>query len=76
MIYGHGKTIHQTQELDIEVDENGKVVAVWFRCIALPFKQMNVDNERAWEMERLYIIDGKIPKLLAVEVDVEKWRED
>ncbi|MGH9933231.1 MAG: hypothetical protein ACREA9_28950 [Pyrinomonadaceae bacterium] len=36
--------------LDVEVDCNGKVVAVWFRCCALPFEQHDVDVERAKEM--------------------------
>lgn len=31
-------TIHDTGTLDIQVDENGEVVAVWFRCLQLPFK--------------------------------------
>jgi hypothetical protein len=31
-------TIHDTGTIDIQVDENGEVVAVWFRCLQLPFK--------------------------------------
>lgn len=51
MIYGHDKTIHQTNHLDVEVDENGQVVAVWFRCIMLPFKQAEADENRAFHRE-------------------------
>jgi hypothetical protein len=37
--YGDDKTIHQTEYIDIGVDENGKVQEVWFRCMQLPFNQ-------------------------------------
>ena len=53
MIYGHNNTIHNTKYVDVEVDQNGKVVAVWFRCTMLPFKQHNVDNKRANTMEQV-----------------------
>lgn len=67
MIYGHDKTIHSTRELDVEVDDAGQVVAVWFRCMALPFKQVRADNQRKLEM-RLTYAENKVPELLAVEV--------
>lgn len=47
--YGDGGTIHSSGELDVET-HNGKVVAVWFRCATLPFKQVEVGNDRAKEM--------------------------
>ncbi len=65
--YGHDKTIHQTTKLDVEVDANGKVVGVWFRCMALPFQQVTADRVRALEMESMYH-NNVIPELLAVEV--------
>lgn len=37
-IYGHDGTIHQTTHLDVEVDSEGVVQTVWFRCMMLPFK--------------------------------------
>ena len=37
--YGDGGTIHSTGHLDVEVDDNGVVVAVWYRCLTLPFVQ-------------------------------------
>lgn len=36
--YGDGGTIHATEALDVIV-RGGNVVAVWFRCQMLPFKQ-------------------------------------
>ena len=43
-VYGHDKTLHRTQHVDVQVD-NGKVVAVWFRCLPLRFEQHNVDTK-------------------------------
>ena len=51
--YGDGGTIHNTNHITIET-HNGKVVAVWFRCQPLPFKQSIAGAERAYEMERMY----------------------
>ncbi len=48
--YGGDRTIHQTGHVDVELHK-GKVVAVWFRCSMLPFQQVEVDRERAREME-------------------------
>ncbi len=67
MIYGHNKTIHGTEFLDVETDKDGKVVSVWFRCMALPFKQTYVDMQRSKDMKRAYA-ENKIPNILAVEV--------
>lgn len=50
--YGDGGTVHDTAWLDVETHK-GTVVAVWFRCRALPFLQTEVDGYRATEMERL-----------------------
>lgn len=51
--YGDGGTIHSNQYLDIETF-HGTVVAVWFRCQPLPFRQTEVEGDRAREMERMY----------------------
>lgn len=48
--YGGGNTIHSNNGLDVEVDKDGTVVAVWFRCMMLPFEQVNVNDERAKSM--------------------------
>lgn len=36
--YGGKGTIHQTSAIDVEVDQGGRVLAVWFRCMSLPFQ--------------------------------------
>lgn len=51
--YGGNGTIHGTTNLDIET-RDGRVVAVWFRCQALPFHKTEVRKSRAEEMERMY----------------------
>jgi len=70
MIYGHDKTIHGTEHLDVEVDKNGKVVSVWFRCMALPFEQSLAQPWRANEMNRMYS-ERSMGRLVAVEVERE-----
>lgn len=69
MIYGHDKTIHRTEELSVEVDENGEVVSVWFRCMPLPFHVSIADSSRAKEMRRM-TAELK-SRLVAVEVKDE-----
>jgi hypothetical protein len=51
--YGDAGTIHQTGVVNVELDEAGKVVSVWFRCLGLPFTQRVVDSARAAEMRRM-----------------------
>ena len=52
--YGNTGTIHGSTELDIEVDDRGQVVAVWFRCQTLPFRQANPGPERSADMREAY----------------------
>lgn len=72
--YGGTGTIHETQTLDVEVHE-GRVIAVWFRCQALPFHAVDIDALRAAE-----IADIPVPRLTGVELldDIEPaqsgWR--
>lgn len=63
--YGDGGTIHGTGHLDVEVDDAGQVVAVWFRCLMLPFKQTDVEPARAREMRSVAV---HLPQLTGVEV--------
>lgn len=49
-LYGRDGTIHQTTDLSVEVDGAGNVVAVWFRCMQLPFTQSKVDEQRAADL--------------------------
>jgi hypothetical protein len=51
--YGHGRTIHGSKLVEVEVHD-GKVVSVWFRCLALPFEQSEASKERADEMAYMY----------------------
>lgn len=69
MIYGHTGTIHGTQKLNVEIDERGGVVSVWFRCCALPFDVTVVDEARATEMAHMSDGVNKHVKLNAVDVD-------
>jgi hypothetical protein len=69
--YGDGGTIHNTEYLNIEVDEKtGEVVSVWFRCMALPFKISQAGAERADEMRQMYE-KGPLPKLVYIEYETE-----
>jgi len=54
MRYGDNKTWHQTGYIDVETDEKGNVVSVWFRCLLLPFKQTIVGGDRIIEMNEVY----------------------
>ena len=51
--YGDGGTIHHSTRLDVEVDTFGEVVAVWFRCQPLPFRQTLAMPNRADEMRNM-----------------------
>ena len=74
-IYGFDGTIHSTKYLDVEVDPTGHVVAVWFRCCALPFKETRVDYDRGAEMEVLSARVNAEVKLhgISVEQDAPDW---
>lgn len=37
LVNGERNTIHASEVLDIEVDDDGHPTAVWFRCLNLPF---------------------------------------
>lgn len=65
--YGDGGTIHQTGEVNVELDKDGKVVSVWFRCQMLPFTQRVVDDRRAAEMRQAYF-DIPVSRMSGVEI--------
>jgi hypothetical protein len=50
--YGDDGTIHRNGYLDVETF-GGQVVAVWFRCQPIAFKQTAVDRDRAVEMQSM-----------------------
>lgn len=62
--YGDGGTIHSSGEVNVEIDQKGKVVAVWFRCQMLPFDQTIVDEERARSMRSV----TDLPRITGVEL--------
>jgi hypothetical protein len=69
--YGHGGTIHGTNHVDVETDAEGNVVAVWFRCCAIPFEQMKhnkYSNNRVQAMKNLYK-NKQAPKLHAIVIE-------
>ena len=66
--YGWDMTIHGSSELDIETDDRGLVVAVWFRCQALPFSQVAADEERANEMHAMYM-SMSLLKIVGLELE-------
>jgi len=72
IVYGFDGTIHKNESLDVEV-RDGKVVAVWFRCMLVPFEQSNVGKDRAEEMGSAYA-SGVVPGLRAV--ILEDWTEN
>lgn len=53
MSYGYDKTLHQTGEINVEVYD-GNVISCWFRCMALPFTQTNINRSRAADMLDMY----------------------
>jgi hypothetical protein len=63
--YGDNNTIHRTGYVDVEVNEYGAVVAVWFRCHTVPFRETIVDIDRAKEMEKTYK-EHKLPNIKAI----------
>lgn len=64
-VYGGSGTIHGTNHVNVEVDGNGEVVAVWFRCMPLRFDATVVPEYRAKEMRTMYQ-NGEIPALVGL----------
>ena len=52
--WGRDKTWHRTGCLNVEIDRHGRVVSVWFRCLALPFSYKKVNDGRAEEVAAMY----------------------
>ena len=52
-LYGNKNTMHGSEEVNVELDEDGKVVAVWFRCLPLAFTQHVKGEKRAVEMRAM-----------------------
>lgn len=67
-MYGGTDTWHRTTTVDVETDQDGNVVAVWFRCTMLPFSHRVVNADRTREMRHAYEAGAAVP-LVAVELD-------
>lgn len=61
--YGDGGTWHDSTVLNVEQAQDGRVVAVWFRCMMLDFDTSLVDSERAKSMD-----SAQSANLLGVEI--------
>lgn len=66
--YGWSDTIHSDKVINVETDDKGNVVAVWFRCQPLPFTQSNHGEQRAEEMRGMYE-NHPMPKILAIDLE-------
>jgi hypothetical protein len=62
--YGEGGTIHGTTELDVEICD-GTVVAVWYRCQQLPYREVQVSRSRVADVVHL---EGELPAITGVEL--------
>ena len=67
-IYGYDETMHRTNFVDVETNEDGQVVAVWFRHMPVRFEQCLIGPARAEEMKKMYK-NSKPPKLHAIVVE-------
>lgn len=72
--YGDGGTIHHSNHVDVETDAGGAVVAVWFRCQPIPFRQTKSDQQRCKEMVGMYEANPA-PDLCGVVVRDKKSKE-
>lgn len=64
-------TIHDSRHFDVEVDDEGNVIAVWFRCLRIPFRVFN----RNW-VEGGYlntVIPGDAKEIISVEIPDERF---
>ena len=67
--YGKDRTIHQDTEVNVETDDHGNVVAVWFRCQPIAFTQSNHGEARAKDMRAMYSDPNHpVPGIIEIEV--------
>jgi len=66
--YGGDGTIHQTGWIDVET-YHGKVVAVWFRCLLVPFKQAETTKDRATDLELIYDDPSDMADIVSIDLD-------
>jgi hypothetical protein len=62
-LYGGNGTIHRTGTVDIQINDKGKVVRVWFRCLNLPFTVSTVEDDSYYNpeisIEEIRYTDGR-----------------
>lgn len=66
--YGGSDTYHDSDFIDVETDDDGRVTAVWFRCQPLPFRQDNWGRGRSAEMREMYRTTN-IPRVIGVTLE-------
>lgn len=67
VFYGGDGTIHGSELLNVEIYK-GKVVAVWFRCLRLPFDQTEVDKSRR---DSMLDDSNHLPSIIGIELKDE-----
>jgi hypothetical protein len=70
--YGDGGTIHHSGTIDIDVDANGHVVEVWFRCRNLPFRVSFLDERGSREPTGYGSTDEYLPYITGVELHYDR----
>jgi len=68
--YGDNRTIHHNGYLDVEIYK-GTVVAVWFRCLPLPFKETRIDADRAKSLKGINETSFEIKAVIIEEKENE-----
>lgn len=61
--YGGNGTIHDTGHIDVVLDEDGNVSALWFRCAVLPFKQV---ERRVSVSEVSQYVNAQAPRIKGI----------
>jgi hypothetical protein len=54
---GTRNTIHGSGTIDIQVDDQGKILRVWFRCLSLPFRLDTVTDHEVYNPEHVRIMN-------------------
>jgi hypothetical protein len=65
VVYGGSAAIHSSMHVDVETDEQGRVLAVWFRCMQLPFEQKTAQPDRQLELKQA---PSALPRIISIEV--------
>jgi hypothetical protein len=58
-------TIHGSGTIDIQTNSNGEILAVWFRCLTLPFRVSVLDKDR----------NRTFPPEIEIEITAVEWKD-